>query len=85
LKLRFDAAAGIVDKHLAQSKFAVADKPTIADFSLAGYLFYPVEEHGYDWASTHPNIYAWRERVRALPGWADPYQLMPGDRIKPLR
>jgi glutathione S-transferase len=85
LKGRFDAAAAIVEKHLANSKFMVGDKPTIADFSLAGYVFYPVEEHGYDWAKTHPNIYAWTERIRALPGWKEPYELMPGERIKPLR
>jgi glutathione S-transferase len=85
LKGRFDAAAGIVEKHLAGSKFMVGDKPTIADFSLAGYVFYPVEEHGYDWAKTHPSINAWTERLRALPGWKDPYELMPGQRIKPLR
>jgi glutathione S-transferase len=85
LKARFDAAARILDKHLAHAKFAIAERPTIADFSLAGYVFYPLEEHGYDWASTHPNIHAWSERVRAFPGWKDPYQLMPGERIKPLR
>jgi glutathione S-transferase len=85
LKARFEGAAAIVDKHLATSKFMVGDKPTIADFSVAGYVYYPVEEHGYDWAKTHPNIAAWMERLRALPGWKDPYALMPGERIKPLR
>jgi glutathione S-transferase len=85
LKGRFDAAAAVVEKHLAGSKFMVGDTPTIADFSVAGYVFYPVEEHGYDWAKSHPNIHAWTERVRALPGWKDPYDLMPGARIKPLR
>ena len=85
LKGRFDAAAAIVDKHLAGSRFMVGDKPTTADFSLAGYVFYPAEEHGYDWAKTHPNIHAWTERLRALPGWKGPYELMPGERIKPLR
>jgi glutathione S-transferase len=85
MKARFDAAAAVVDKHLAGSKFMVGDTPTIADFSVAGYVFYPVEEHGYDWAKSHPNIHAWSERVRALPGWKDPYELMPGQRIKPLR
>ena len=85
LKGRFDAAAAIVDKHLAGSKFMVGGKPTIADFSLAGYVFYPVEERGYDWAKSHPNIHAWTERLRALPGWKGPYELMPGARIKPLR
>ena len=85
LKARFDAAAAIVDKHLAGSKFMVGDRPTIADFSVAGYVFYPVEEHGYDWAKSHPNIHAWKERIRALPGWKGPYDLMPGERIIPLR
>ena len=85
LKGRFDAAAAVVEKHLAGSRFMVGDTPTIADFSVAGYVFYPVEEHGYDWGNSHPNIHAWTERVRALPGWKDPYDLMPGARIKPLR
>ena len=77
--------AAIVDKHLAKSAFMVGNKPTIADFSLAGYVFYPIEEHGYDWAKTYPHIQAWTERIGALPGWKGPYELMPGERIKPLR
>ncbi len=85
LKGRFDAAAGILDKHLAASKFVLGDKPTIADFSVAGYVFYPLDEHGYDWAKSHPNIHLWSERMRALPGWKNPYELMPGERIRPLR
>jgi glutathione S-transferase len=85
LKSRLDGAAGVLDKHLAGSKFVVGDAPTIADFSLIGYVFFPVEEHGYDWAGTHPCIHAWSERIRALPGWKHPYDLMPGERIKPLR
>jgi glutathione S-transferase len=85
LKGRFDGAAAIVDGHLAKSKFMIADRPTIADFSLAGYMFFPVEETGYDWAKSHPNIHAWTQRLRALPGWKDPYELLPGQRIKPLR
>ena len=85
LQGRFEAAAGILDKHLAASKFVLGDRPTIADFSIAGYLFYPLAEHGYDWAKSHPNIHLWSERMRALPGWQGPYDLMPGDRIKPLR
>jgi glutathione S-transferase len=85
LKGRFDSALGIVEKHLGTSKFIVGDKPTIADFSLAGYMFYPPEESGYDWAKSNPNLDAWIERMRGLPGWKDPYEMMPGNRIKPLR
>jgi glutathione S-transferase len=85
LKGRFDSALKIVEKHLGQSRFIVGDTPTIADFSLAGYMFYPPEESGYDWPKTNPHLAAWIERLRALPGWKDPYELMPGERIKPLR
>jgi glutathione S-transferase len=85
MKGRFDAAAAIVDKHLAGSGFIVGDKPTVADFSMAGYIYYPPDEHGYEWAKSHPNIHAWALRMRGLPGWRDPYELMPGERIKPRR
>ena len=85
LKGRFDNALKVVDKHLGQSKFIVGDKPTIADFSLAGYMFFPPEESGYEWAAVAPNLHAWIGRMRALPGWKDPYEMMPGQRIKPLR
>jgi glutathione S-transferase len=85
LKSRFDSALGIVEKHLGKSKFMVGDSPTIADFSLAGYMFFPSEESGYEWAASNPNLSAWIERMRALPGWRDPYELMPGERIRPLR
>jgi glutathione S-transferase len=85
LKGRFDSALGIVEKHLATRSFVVGDKPTIADFSLAGYMFYPPEESGYDWAKTNPSLGAWIERMRALPGWKGPYELMPGERLEPLR
>jgi glutathione S-transferase len=85
LKGRLDGAAGILDKHLAASRFLVGNAPTIADFSVIGYVYYPVEEHGFDWAETHPNIHAWSQRLRELPGWKHPYDLMPGTRFKPLR
>jgi len=85
LRSRFDNALSIVEKHLAKSRFMVGDEPTIADFSLAGYMFYPPEESGYDWPATNPNLAGWIERVRALPGWKGPYELMPGERIAPLR
>jgi glutathione S-transferase len=85
LKGRFEAAAAIVDKHLKASRFLVGGTPTIADFSLAGYMFYPVEEHGFDFSSTHPGIAQWLGRMRELPGWKGPYDLLPGERIKPLR
>jgi len=85
LKGRFDGALGIVERHLGKSRFIVGDTPTIADFSLMGYMFYPPEESGYDWPKTNPNLAAWLDRLRAMPGWKAPYDLLPGERIKPLR
>lgn len=83
LKARIDTAFGIVDKHLARSAFMVGDAPTLADMSMSAYLFYPVEESGIDVAALYPNIGAWLQRLRELPGWAHPYEVLPGERIAP--
>ena len=83
LKGRIDGAYGIVDKHLASSPFMVGTAPTIADISLCGYLFYPVEESGYEIQARFPHIAAWLERVKRIPGWAPPYDILPGERIAP--
>ena len=83
LKGRMDNAFGIVNKHLANRAFMVGDQPTIADFSLCGYMFYPLEESGYDVATGYPDIHAWLQRLRQLPGWASPYDMLPGERILP--
>jgi glutathione S-transferase len=81
LRGRADSAFAIVEKRLSTQPFLVGDSPTIADISLAGYMFYPQEEHDYDFSATHPAIHSWKERLRALPGWAGPYELMPGERF----
>jgi len=78
MKARIDASLAIVNKRLAGRPFLVNDKPTIADVSLAGYLYYPAEEFGFDIPKEHPAIGAWMERMKALPGWKHPYELMPG-------
>ena len=33
---------------------------------------------GFDIAAEHKNIAGWLERIKALPGWKHPYDLMPG-------
>ena len=78
LKGRIVAAFKIVEKHLAEKPFMVGAKPTVADVSLCGYLFYPSEELGFDIAAEHPAIARWLDRIRALPNWEHPYKLMPG-------
>ena len=78
MKGRFDSALGIVNKRLTGRQFLVSDKPTIADVSMTAYLYYPAKEFGFDIAKDHPAIGAWLERMKALPGWKHPYDLMPG-------
>jgi glutathione S-transferase len=53
-------------------------RPTIADLSLVAYLYYPAEEFGFDIPGQHKNIAVWLDRIKALPGWKHPYDLMPG-------
>jgi len=83
LRSRIDGAHAIVNQHLATRAFLVGEQPTIADISLSGYVFYPVEESGIDIAATYPHLGAWIGRLRQLKGWGDPYEVMPGERIAP--
>ena len=78
MKGRIDGNLAIVNKRLTGRQFLVSDKPTIADVSMTAYLYYPAEEFGFDIAKDHPAIGTWLERMRALPGWKHPYELMPG-------
>jgi glutathione S-transferase len=81
LKGRIDGNLAIVDKRLARAPFMLGDRPTIADISMTAYLYYPAEEFGFDIAAEHKNIGAWLDRMRELPGWGHPYDLMPGHPI----
>lgn len=65
----------ILDTHLAGREWVAAPRPTIADLSLCGYLFWP-EQIDADW-NDYPAIGAWLDRIRALDGWAMPEALMP--------
>jgi len=75
---RLTNTLGIIDKRLANAPYLLGARPTIADISLTGYMYYPPEEFGFDIAKDFPAIGAWAERMRALPGWQHPYELMPG-------
>jgi glutathione S-transferase len=80
LRGRVKTALTILNSHLEKGAFAVGNQPTIADISLCGYLYWP-EEFGVSW-SEYPRIGAWLDRIRALPGWVYPYDLMPGHPLK---
>lgn len=83
LKKRAEAALSVVENHLLDREFIVGKSATIADLSIAGYVFYPAEETGFDFPATYPNIARWMERVSKLPGWKPPYDLLPGERLSP--
>ena len=75
LRARAVGALKIVDQHLSERPFIIGERPTIADLSMSGYLFYgdeltvPLEPN--------TNLTKWLDRVRGLPGWKHPYELMP--------
>jgi glutathione S-transferase len=76
LRGRVQAALGVLNRHLDGRHFALGERPTIADISMCGYLYWP-DEFGVAWAG-YPQIGAWLERIKGLPGWVHPYELMPG-------
>jgi len=80
LEGRARQAYGVLDRHLEGRDWIVGDRMTLADLSCAGYMFY-ADELPVDWDRDFPNLVAWRERIRALPGWQHPYDLMPGHPI----
>ena len=80
LETRGRTAMGVLDTHLKGRDWIVGDRMTIADLSCIGYMFY-TDEFPVDWAKDYPSLTAWRERIRALPGWKHPYDLMPGHPI----
>ncbi|MEM9634326.1 MAG: glutathione S-transferase [Pseudomonadota bacterium] len=73
---RAQSALSILNKHFSKNAYAIGSKPTSADFSLCSYLYYD-GELGIDLAP-YPHVTAWLERIKSLPGWKHPYDLMPG-------
>ena len=72
LRGRFALDIARLDDELSKgSAFIVDDQPSIADFALCGYLFWPEQAD----VAVPPNVAAWLERIRALPGWRHPYDL----------
>ncbi len=76
LRARVTTNLGLLERHLDGREFVTGARPTIADLSICGYLYWP-DEFGVAWAD-YPHIGAWLARIQALPGWVHPYQLMPG-------
>lgn len=67
-----DKVLGIVEQHLQSRDWLANDRPSIAD--LAVYPYLALAPEGGIAIGDYPNIVAWFERIRALPG----YLPMPG-------
>ena len=75
LRKRADNALKIVDNHLASQPFVIGKRATIADLSMCGYMYYG-DELGVP-LNGYTNMLNWLDRIKALPGWKHPYELMP--------
>jgi glutathione S-transferase len=60
------AALQVMEKHLANRRFFVAERYTIADIGLYAYT-HVAHEGGFE-LSPYPAVEAWLERVRSQPG-----------------
>ena len=76
LQARLKGSYTVLNDHLANRTWIAGAAMTIADLSACGYLYYP-EPFGFDRADW-PHIDRWLDAIAATPGWAAPYDLMPG-------
>jgi glutathione S-transferase len=70
-----EAALSFVDKSLKGRDWLVGDSPTIADIGCWGRMVF-MAEGGMN-IETWPNLLAWSNRLKAMPGFALPYDLIP--------
>ena len=73
-------ALKIMNKHLEGKDYFVANRPTIADFSLCSYMFF-ADEFGLN-LSDYPNVDKWLNNIKGLKGWQHPYDLLPRLEVK---
>ena len=64
-----------VNAHLGTQDFLIGKRMTTADLSLCGYLFYG-DELPFS-LSDYPKVMNWLDRIKGVPGWKHPYDLMP--------
>ncbi len=72
---RAAAALAFVDRTVTEQKFLVGDYPTIADIGCWGRMVF-MAEGGFE-ISHWPHLEAWAARIKAMPGFALPYDLIP--------
>ena len=72
---RAEAALSFVDKTVTDQPFLVGDYPTIADIGCWGRMVF-MAEGGFE-ITNWPHLEAWAARIKAMPGFALPYDLIP--------
>jgi glutathione S-transferase len=70
-----EAALSFVDNSLRDRDWLVGDSPTIADIGCWGRMVF-MSEGGMN-IENWPHLMAWSERLKAIPGFALPYDLIP--------
>lgn len=67
---KIDTAFGVLDKHLAKSKFLVGDHFTLADLVFLPYTFYLLQSPGLEHSlDKHTHVKAWWDIISARPAW----------------
>ena len=72
---RAEAALSFVDRTVKNRPFLVGDTMTIADIGCWGRMVF-MAEGGFEIADW-PHLAAWGARIKAMPGFALPYDLIP--------
>lgn len=74
LLARYKHDVNVIDLELADGRQWIigGDTPSIADFSLCGYLYFANEAD----LEIPENVQAWLLRLSSLPGWQHPYELL---------
>ena len=70
-----EAALSFVDKSVKGREWLVGDSPTIADIGCWGRMVF-MAEGGMN-IENWPHLLAWSNRIKAMPGFALPYDLIP--------
>lgn len=71
---RLDSDLGRLETELAERPFLMGEAVSAADLACCGYMFF-ADQAGVD-LGRWPAVSAWLDRIRALPGWAHPYELL---------
>ncbi|WP_395827108.1 glutathione S-transferase family protein [Collimonas sp.] len=73
LQQRFDLDIARLETELSDGRsFILDEQPTIADFSLCGYLFWADDAK----VTLPPHVTAWLKRISKLPAWQSPEVLL---------